>query len=143
MATRNGGVAVTGELSETLCVGAFDEATGEVRAWRTTPSTGRNGSRRNFPGDLIAVPGTDTVYVANRGADTLARFDLAGPEPRLLGEQDAGVRWPQHLAVAGGALLVAGRDSSRVVRLPITPQGEPAGPLRTIADLPRPVWLAP
>ncbi|MDH2444070.1 beta-propeller fold lactonase family protein [Amnibacterium sp. CER49] len=137
-----GVVAVTGELAETLCVGALDTATGAVTAWRTIPSTTRTPTSRNYPGDLVAVPGTATVHVANRGADTLARFDLSGAEPRLLEERDAGVAWPQHLAVAGDALLVAGRESSRVARLPLPSRGAPAAPTALI-ELPRPVWLAP
>jgi 6-phosphogluconolactonase (cycloisomerase 2 family) len=140
---RDGVVAVAGELAGSLCVGALDPATGAVKHWRTVPSSARRTASRNYPGDLVAVPGTATVYLANRGADTLARFDLSGGEPRLIDERDAGVAWPQHLAVVGDALLVAGRESSLVARLPLTPEGEPAGVPEALADLPRPVWLAP
>ncbi|MGN6743802.1 MAG: lactonase family protein [Amnibacterium sp.] len=136
----DGTIAVTGELAQTVAVGRLDPGTGRVLEWRTAPSTRGRGFGPNYPSDLIAVPGTSVVITANRGADTLARIDVG--RPALLDEADAGVRWPQHLALVEDHLLVAGRDSSLVVALPLATDGRMGAP-QPVTTLPRPVWLTP
>lgn len=134
----DGTVAVSGELAQTVAVGRLERDTGRVPEWRTAPSTRWRGPGPNHPGDLLAIPGTSVVVVANRGADTLASVDAS--RPALLEEVPAGVRWPQHLALVEDTVLVAGRESSLVVGVPVTAGGR-MGAAEPVAVLPRPVWL--
>lgn len=136
-------LVVTGELAQTVLAGRFDERTGSVAAWSPAPSTRRAGADPNHPGDVVALPGSDVVVAANRGADTLAVLRVRDHVPQLLDEVSPGVRWPQHLAVLGDRLLVAGRDSGAVVALAIERATGSLGPPTTVADVPSPVWLAP
>jgi 6-phosphogluconolactonase len=141
--TSEGRVVLTGELSQTVAAADLDIETGRVRTWAAVASTGRDGGAPNYPGDLLAIPDTGVAYVANRGADTLASFDVSGPVPTMIEEVPLAARWPQHLAHADGALLVACRDSSQILGMPLTRGGRRAGEPEPIAQLPRPVWLAP
>jgi 6-phosphogluconolactonase (cycloisomerase 2 family) len=67
------------------------------------------------------------VYLANRGYDTIACFNISGGAPVLAAEVDAGVAWPQHMLVDDDRLLVAGWDSSSVASLPLR-EGIPSAP---------------
>jgi 6-phosphogluconolactonase len=141
--TRDGTVVVTGELSQTVVAGRLDTSTGRVDCWKAVPSTGRNPTEPNYPGDVIAHPDAAVVYVANRGADTVAVLGIEDDELVFIEEVAAGVRWPQHLASLDGALLIAGRDSSLVVALEMTGPSGRLGPPRPLARVPRPAWVAP
>jgi len=130
----DGRLAITGELSATLVLGR--PGAGD---WRSAPGSRRSGpartrSARNYPGDLTLDPVSGQVLFANRGHDTIARFDVAGPEPRLIDERDAGVAWPQHLLVHRGHLLIAGWDSGQVAALNLPP---------AMTAVPRPILACP
>lgn len=108
--------AVSGELGETVLVGAIDDSAPQ---WAASPSTQRVGvartrSERNYPGDIKADPVTAHVYVTNRGHDTLAAVSVQGTQASIVKEIVLPVQWPQHLFVADGELFVAGWDSSNV-----------------------------
>lgn len=139
--TATGSVAVTTELSGELAVSSPD-----LSRWQTIPATLRSGpagtrSATNYPGDLQKAADGRIGFLANRGYDTISVFSL-GDAPRLLAEVDAGVRWPQHLLIAGGRLLIAGEDSSQVVALPLDPDRVPGSP-ETLFDCPGACWLLP
>lgn len=122
--------AITGELTSTLLVG-------ERASWEVVPTT-VGFAQGNFPSDLQLARGGTRVHVANRGRDTVATIDVVGT-PRLVAEVPAGTRWPQHLLLAGGALFVAGRDSSNVAAMPLI--DDLPGEAQTAFECPRPVWL--
>lgn len=135
-----GRMAVTGELSNSLLLGAEGD-------WAVVPATGLDGSgrarwERNYPGDIaLGPPGPcELVYLANRSLCTLATFRTDGSEPRLVGEVDTGVDWPQHLLVHRGAVLVAGWDSGRVIAHPLQ-EGVPGVP-EALFDCDGACWIA-
>ena len=138
----HGAVAFTGELGSTVVTGRLG---GHPPEWRTSPSTDRTHpvSRRprNYPGDIQSSPDGRFVYVANRGYDTIATFAVGAGAPRLVGEMDSGVHWPQHLLLADDVLLVAGRDSSAVVALALV-DGVPVES-STLFECPGASWLQP
>jgi 6-phosphogluconolactonase (cycloisomerase 2 family) len=136
-------VVITGELSQTVVAGRLDGSTGRVGRWSAVPSTARDLTSANYPGDVLAHPDAPVVYVANRGADTLAVFRVEGDEVLFVEEVAAGVRWPQHLAFVDDEVLVAGRDSSLVVALQVTRPDGRLGASRPVARVPGPTWLAP
>ncbi|MBE7731569.1 lactonase family protein [Devosia faecipullorum] len=118
---EDGRLAVSGELGEILITGHLGGTAGDWANIRSTQCTGPAKSRweRNYPGDIRRSADGRHVYLANRSYDTLATFDVSAEEPKLIGEVDTGVHWPQHIAVRPDCVLVAGWDSSRVVMLPL------------------------
>ncbi|MCO8270149.1 lactonase family protein [Actinoplanes sp. TRM 88003] len=67
------------------------------------------------------------LYVANRGADTIAVFELT-PALRRIAEVPCGGAWPRDLAIANNRIHAANQNSDTVVtfttgRTP-TPTGE-------------------
>jgi 6-phosphogluconolactonase len=136
----DGLVAVSGELRSTVLTGRLGDAApkwSEDTSSRV-PTPPRTGDR-NYPGDIAASPDRRRAYLANRGHDTIATISVGNGPPELLGEVDAGVRWPQHLLVAGNVLLVAGRESSQVVALSLA-DGVPTS-RRTLFQCPGAAWL--
>lgn len=138
---RDGLVALSGELQSTVLVGRLS---GSRAGWSVASST-RRGARpappyeRNYPSDIACSPDQRLVYLANRGHDSVATFDVASGEPVLVGEVDAGGRWPQHLMVLGDDLLVATRDSNRVCALSLD-VGVPTRS-RVLLECPGATWL--
>jgi len=148
VALPDGRLAISGELGSNLIVGRPGSTAAE---WADVPSTSRTGPVRtshlahypvlNYPGDLQRSPDGSTIYLANRGHDTISAFDVTGPVPRLMVERDAAVKWPQHMLVRPGRLLVAGNDSDRVMALPLT--GTVPGEAQELFPCPGPGWLLP
>jgi 6-phosphogluconolactonase (cycloisomerase 2 family) len=138
-----GDVALSGELASTVLTGWPGDCATE---WLVAPSTERTGSARctssrNFPGDIQCSTDGQLGYLANRGYDTIATFALGAGTPRLIAELDSGVKWPQHLLLAGDELLVAGQDSSLVVAMPLV-GGVPGGH-RVLFECEGAAWLLP
>ena len=143
IALADGVVAVSGELRSTILTGRISDAD---PAWRDAASTGRTfpagrAPSRNYPGDITASPDRTLAYLANRGHHTVSTFAVGGEAPRLVGELDTGVSWPQHLLLAGDELLVAGRESSNVVALTLV-DGVPVSS-RILFECPGAAWLLP
>jgi 6-phosphogluconolactonase (cycloisomerase 2 family) len=146
VALPDGRLAISGELGSNLIVGRPGSAAAD---WADVPSTSRTGPIRtshlahypvlNYPGDLQRSPDGSTVYLANRGHDTISAFDVTGPLPRLLAERDAAVKWPQHVLVRPGRLLVAGNDSDKVMALPLA--GMVPGEAELVFECAGPGWL--
>ncbi|WP_436531912.1 lactonase family protein [Actinoplanes sp. HUAS TT8] len=86
----------------------------------SVPTTGFGGS--NLP-SAIRLDG-DLLYVANRGADTLAVFDL---DLRPIAEVPCGGAWPRDLVVEGGLVHVANQHSDTVVTFTAGPSPQPTG----------------
>jgi 6-phosphogluconolactonase len=139
----NGRVAVSGELRSTILTGTVRDPDSP---WHEAASTTRTfpageAPSRNYPGDITASPDHARAYLANRGHHTVSTFAVDGEAPRLVGELDTGVSWPQHLLLAGDELLVAGRESSNVVALALE-DGVPVSS-RFLFDCPGAAWLLP
>lgn len=134
-------LAVSGELGSTLVVGRPGES-----GWSSVASTLRTGPartrhERNYPGDIQRSSDGHYVYFANRGYDTISTFDVTGPDPVLVAERDAIVRWPQHILVRQHDILVAGWDSSQIARLPLL-DGVP-GQAEIFLAVDSPGWILP
>lgn len=132
-----GRLAISAELGNGLLLGAGD-------GWQMAAATmleraGHARFARNYPGDIAPGHGA-MVHMANRSLGTLATFDTEGETPRLVGEVETGVDWPQHLLLHGDHLLVAGEDSGKVVALPLR-DGLPGAP-EVLFDCADACWLA-
>lgn len=136
-----GRIALSGELASSLVVGAVAPTPG----WESAASTGLRGpaksrTPRNYPGDVQRSVDGRFVYLANRGHDTVAAFDVTSKAPRLVAEIGSGGAWPQHLLVHGDRCLVANWDQNAVTVLGLTEEGF-AGPAEPLFDCPGPGWL--
>jgi 6-phosphogluconolactonase len=117
----DGRFAIAAELGSTIIVG---RPRMQAEEWCVAKSTTHRGPAktrfdRNYPGDIKCTADGKYAYLANRGYDTIATFDVSGPQPVMVSEIDAGVAWPQHLLIHRDYLLIAGWESSLVVAMPL------------------------
>jgi len=136
-----GRLALSGELASRLIVGSGASPAN----WASIGSTrltgpARTRTPRNYPGDVQRSGDGRFVYLANRGHDTIAAFDVTSETPRLVAEIESGGAWPQHLLVDGAHCLVANWDSNAVTVLSLSGEGF-AGPAEPLFDCPGPGWL--
>ncbi|MPY64861.1 lactonase family protein [Streptomyces spongiae] len=110
------------ELSSTLTCHRYDAATGTLTAVATVPATTALDVV-NQPGGIVASPCGRYVWLTNRGADTVAAFDVSGAIPEPVGETPSGGGRPRGLAYAAGHLLVANQHSGTVVALRVLDDG--------------------
>jgi 6-phosphogluconolactonase len=123
---------VTAELSSEVLV--YD------RDWRLLGAVPASTSPDpNQPSELV----TDGryLYVANRGPNTVAVFDIGSQPPRYLTEVPTG-DWPRHIALDGQALYVANERSHEVTRMQIDPATGIPAHRRTI-EVPSPTLVLP
>ncbi|MEO3751188.1 lactonase family protein [Streptomyces sp. B6B3] len=100
----------------------------------------------NFPAHLALSPDGLRGYLSNRGADTVATFDLTGDRPERIAEHDLGAAWPRHFALVDDRLYVAAQQSDEVVALDLDPETDelveryriPVGSPACVAVQPRP-----
>lgn len=136
-----GRLALSGELASSLVVGASAPPPG----WSSVLSTAESGparsrSPRNYPGDVQRSEDGRFVYLANRGYDTIAAFDVTAGAPHRIAEIASGGAWPQHLLVHGDRCLVANWDSNVVTALSLA-EGGFEGAAEPLFDCPGPGWL--
>lgn len=108
---RSGDIAVSGELGSTLL--RARRAQRRFVDWVATASTGSPlpPGITNYPSDLQPGPDPDVLYLANRGADTVAALSISSG--RIVAERPCGAS-PRQLAVAGELIYVAGTNSDEV-----------------------------
>ncbi|WDZ84972.1 lactonase family protein [Micromonospora cathayae] len=120
-------VYLVGELDATVT--AYDRDTdGGLRERGRVPASGRTGHVQ--PSEIAVGPQGRVLYVANRGAGTLAVFALDGELPELVAEVDTGGEWPRHFAWSGRDLYVADQRADMVRQFRVDPASgvpEPVG----------------
>lgn len=95
------------------------------RVVAAAPATGKR--TENLPSAIRLHD--NLLYVANRGADTIAVFDLSLTR---VAEVDCGGAWPRDLVVADGLIHVANQNSHTVATFTAGRSPRPAGdPFRT------------
>ena len=134
----DGDLLVSDELSSGLSRYRRDPDTGRL-TWVDAADTRSDADGPpNYPSELVL--GAGVAYIANRGRDTIAVVDVAGPRPALGQEAPSGGAFPQHLAALDGHLLCANRDSNTITALPIG-EGGRLGPPAVVAEVPGPNWI--
>jgi 6-phosphogluconolactonase len=126
----DGALLLVGELSGMLSW-YRPAADGALTLDGEAATTTRDGE--NFPSELLLRPDGRFVYVANRGADTIATFSWDGERAVLVAETPTGGHWPRHMILVGDHLYVTNQMSQSVTTFRIdaetgvpVPQGEPA-----------------
>jgi 6-phosphogluconolactonase len=127
--SADGALLVVGELTSRIswyrpAADGSLELAGEVA---TTTAEGPN-----FPSEIVMGRDGRFVYVANRGADTVAAFAWDGRQATPVAEVATGGNWPRHMIRIGDHLYVANQMSHSVTTFRIdpetgipAPQGEP------------------
>jgi len=140
-----GTVYVVNELDSTLatCTYAPDRGQLTLRHVVSTRPPGATGD--NFPADLHVHPAGHTVYLSNRGDDTIAVFaiDRARDRATLVQSVPTGGRWPRNFALdpEGRLLLVANQRSDLVVAFRVDPASGRLSPLGHSLAVPAPVCV--
>ncbi|MEP6991089.1 MAG: lactonase family protein [bacterium] len=137
-------VFVSGELNSTVTAFRCDARTGALTAAQTISTLPPGASGENFPADVHVSPNGRTLYVSNRGHNSVAVFSIA-PSGALALEQSmpTGGDWPRNFSLdpTGRWLVVANQRSNAVV---VFSRDENSGRL-TITDkrlaLPSPVCV--
>ncbi len=131
VAHPGGGWYVTAELESAVLTFVRDPATGWLTHTTTGPATACTPDRPNQPSDLELSPDGRRLYVANRGSNTIATFEVrVDATLRAIGEVGSGGDWPRHLTIADDLLFVANQRSHSVVAFRLDPSTglpEPTG----------------
>ncbi|WP_225076678.1 lactonase family protein [Streptomyces sp. CoT10] len=104
------------EVDNTLAVCTYDRSSGRLTIG-ATQSTG-GGAGRNYPSQVLVTADGRFAYLANRGHNTLARYEVeaGGARLRLLGTTPVAGDFPRQIAFSpDGALLFAANQKSSTV----------------------------
>ncbi len=128
-------VFVANELDSTVATLRFDSARGALSPQGTLSTLPTAWSGTNYPADIHAAANGRTLYVSNRGHNSIALFSVADSTGALALEQVVSTEgdWPRNFSLdpTGRWLLVANQRSGSIVvfarnpetgRLTLTPQ---------------------
>ncbi len=112
-------VFVANELDSTVATLRFDAAHGALSLLETRSTLPAGWAGTNFPADIHVAPSGRTVYVSNRGHNSLAVFSVAASSGALSLEQSVSTDgdWPRNFSLdpSGRWLLVANQRSNSIV----------------------------
>lgn len=136
--------ATTGPGDTLVVSGELDSAVYLVSPHGTqvAPASSIDTGERNYPSTIVSSERHTSVWVANRGANTIRRYDVGGSALAALEETPSGAEWPEHLAVVDDVMLVAHSRGNSLTVLPIDSDGRLGSPLARAA-VPQAVWVEP
>jgi 6-phosphogluconolactonase len=112
-------VFVANELDSTVATLRFDSARGTLSPQRTLSTVPAGWTGTNYPADIHVARNGQTLYVSNRGHNSLAVFSVAESTGALALEQTVSTEgdWPRNFSLdsSGRWLLVANQRSGSVV----------------------------
>ena len=138
-------VFVANELDSTVATLRFDSARGTLSPQGTLSTLPPGWTGTNYPADIHVAPNGRTLYVSNRGHNSIAVFSVAEPTGALALEQVISTDgdWPRNFSLdpSGRWLLVANQRSDSVVVFGRDPENGRLTPTRQRIALPSPVCL--
>ena len=112
-------VFVANELDSTVATLRFDAKRGVLSPLEAHSTVPAAWTGMNYPGDIHVSPNGRTLYVSNRGHNSIAVFSVAETRGALVLEQVISTEgdWPRNFSLhpAGKWLLVANQRSGSVV----------------------------
>jgi 6-phosphogluconolactonase len=112
-------VFVANELDSTVTTLGFDRERGTLSPLGTHSTLPAGWTGANYPADIHVAPSGRTLYVSNRGHNSLAVFSVADSTGALALEQVVSTDgdWPRNFSLdpTGRWLLVANQRSGSVV----------------------------
>jgi 6-phosphogluconolactonase len=136
---------VSNELDSTVATLRFDAKSGKLSPLdaRSTLPAGWKGT--NYPADIHVAPSGRTLYVSNRGHNSIAVFSVTPATGALALEQVLSTDgdWPRHFSLdpTGRWLLVANQKSDSVVVFARDQESGRLTPTRQQIAIPSPVCL--
>ncbi|MEP6732891.1 MAG: lactonase family protein [bacterium] len=138
-------VFVSNELDSTVGVMRCDPDTGALSLVRTASTLPARSSGANFPADIHIAPDGRTLYVSNRGHNSIAVFSIAPRTAALAQVQviSTGGDWPRNFTIdpTGRWLLVANQRSGSVTVFARDAASGRLTPTSQRIDVPSPVCL--
>jgi 6-phosphogluconolactonase len=138
-------VFVANELDSTVATLRFDAERGALSPLDTRSTVPAGWTGTNYPADIHIAPSGRTLYVSNRGHNSLAVFSVAESTGALALEQVVSTDgdWPRNFTLdpTGRWLLVANQRSDSVVVFERDQESGRLTPTRERIALPRPVCL--
>lgn len=111
-------VFVTNELSSTLTTMHFDATRGALKVLDTRSTLPAGWKGANYPADIHVAPSGRTLYLSNRGHDSIAVFSIAPRTGAIEWVQavSTGGDWPRNFSLdpTGRWILVANQRSGSV-----------------------------
>lgn len=132
------------ELDSTLVVFSYEEEKGELTKIQTIATLPDDFAGENITSTLRIHPSGRFLYVANRGHNSIAIYEIDQQEGTLtlVGRQLSGGVWPRDFNIepSGQYLLVGHQDSDTIVTFRIDQETGALQPLRETA-VPTPVCI--
>jgi len=125
----------------------FDSGSGALAPIdaRSTLPAGWTGGGTNYPADIHVAANGRTLYVSNRGHNSIAVFSVAPPTGTLTHEQVVSTEgdWPRNFSLdpTGRWLLVANQRSDSVIVFARDQKNGRLTPTRQRIVIPSPVCL--
>ena len=138
-------VFVANELDSTVATLRFDAERGALSPLDTRSTVPAGWTGTNYPADIHIAPSGRTLYVSNRGHNSLAVFSVAESTGTLALDQVVSTDgdWPRNFSLdpTGRWLLVANQRSDSVVVFGRDEESGRLTPTRQRIALPSPVCL--
>ena len=135
---------VAGEMDSTVVVCARAGDSGRLTVYGRHPTTTSTVDDDNLPSAVVLSTDGRYLYVANRGADTIATFAVS--EAGVLApvaEVPCGGEWPRDCSVVGGLLFVANQHSHTVTAFRLDPETGVPHPAGTVMEVGSPACVLP
>jgi 6-phosphogluconolactonase len=138
-------VFVVGELNSTVTALRCDPATGVLSSVQTLSTLPSGASGANFPADIHVSPDGRSLYVSNRGHNSIAVYSVAADRGTLALQQHVptGGDWPRNFTIdpTGRWLLVANQRSGSIIVLARDPGTGRLTPTSQRIDVPNPTCV--
>ncbi len=138
-------VFVANELDSTVATLRFDAERGALTPLDTRSTVPAGWTGTNYPADIHVAASGRTVYVSNRGHNSIAVFSVAASTGALVLDQVVATdgEWPRNFSLDPTErwLLVANQRSDSVVVFGRDPENGRLTPTRQRIAIPRPVCL--
>ena len=138
-------VFVANELDSTVATLRFDAGRGTLSPLDSLSTVPAGWTGTNYPADIHVASSGRTLYVSNRGHNSIAVFSVAESTGALVLDQTISTEgdWPRNFSLdpTGRWLLVANQRSDSVVVFGRDPDTDRLTPTRQQIALPSPVCL--
>ena len=138
-------VFVANELDSTVATLRFDASAGALAPQSTQSTLPAGWTGTNYPADIHVAANGRSLYVSNRGHNSIAVFSVAASTGALALEQTVSTEgdWPRNFSLdpSGRWLLVANQRSNSVVVFGRDPANGTLTPTKQKVEIPSPVCL--
>ncbi len=132
---------VANELDSSVSSFKYNPSLGELDLLQNVPASDAGIPGENFPAGITATSDGRMLYVSNRGADTIAAFNVL-PSGLIIkaGESSCGGEFPRHIMLTADDrfLVISNQRSGRIVVCPVDHESGSIGSPTASVDIPAP-----